>query len=238
MSDKRYNSKEYKNILNNLKETDSRKFNPFKLIVPKNIYVGKSRGKWRPFSEIEGRDILIIGAGKTANIHKNKIEKIIKKHNLFVISLNTNKNVSEQLINLRTASHPFRIISDIGSYNKKTNLAIPMSMLPSTITTKINTKKNNIKDFGISTNLNQKILIKKDHCVMPNSLAVSYSFAIAIAGKTKKIFLAGFDGYEEDDTKNDETQLIFNLIKKKYRNINLYSLTPTKYNLKYINTNA
>jgi len=238
LSDKRYNSKEYKNILNNLKETDSRKFNPFKLIVPKNIYVGKSRGKWRPFSEIEGRDILIIGAGKTANIHKNKIEKIIKKHNLFVISLNTNKNVSEQLINLRTASHPFRIISDIGSYNKKTNLAIPMSMLPSTITTKINTKKNNIKDFGISTNLNQKILIKKDHCVMPNSLAVSYSFAIAIAGKTKKIFLAGFDGYEEDDTKNDETQLIFNLIKKKYRNINLYSLTPTKYNLKYINTNA
>jgi 4-hydroxy 2-oxovalerate aldolase len=64
LSDKRYNSKEYKNILNNLKETDSRKFNPFKLIVPKNIYVGKPRGKWRPFSEIEGRDILIIRSRK------------------------------------------------------------------------------------------------------------------------------------------------------------------------------
>ena len=73
---------------------------------------------------------------------------------------------------------------------------------------------------------------------MPNSLAVSYSFAIAIAGKTKRIFLAGFDGYKEDDTKNDETQLVFSLIKKKYRNINLYSLTPTKYNLKYVNTNV
>ena len=235
LSDKRYDAKEYQNILKNLKETDSRKFNPFKLIVPKNIYIGKPRGKWRPFSEIAGKDILIIGAGKTANTFKSKIEKIIKENKLFVICLNTNKNVSEKFINLRTASHPFRIISDIGNYDKRTNLAIPLSMLPSTIITKIKNNNNNIKDFGISTNLNKKILIKKTHCIMPNSLAVSYSFAIAIAGKTKKILLAGFDGYKVDDTKNDETQLIFNLIKKKFRKINLFSVTPTKYKLKYIN---
>ena len=57
-------------------------------------------------------------------------------------------------------------------------------------------------------------------------------FAIAIAGKAQKIYLAGFDGFNIDDTKNDETQLIFNLIKKRFKKLGLYSITPTKYNLK------
>ena len=148
-----------------------------------------------------------------------------------MISLNTNKNIKESFINLRTACHPFRILSDIGIYENRTKLAIPFSMLPKTITEKIKIKKN-IKDFGISVDLNKSIKIKKNYCIIPNSLAISYSFAIAIAGKAQKIYLAGFDGFNIDDTKNDETQLIFNLIKKRFKKLGLYSITPTKYNLK------
>ena len=232
LTDKRYPKKSYSNILNNLKLTDSRKFNPFKLISPTNIYSGRAKGNWNPFSDIAGRDILIIGAGKTANSHSIKIEKFVKKNKLFVISLNTNKNIKESFINLRTACHPFRILSDIGIYENRTKLAIPFSMLPKTITEKIKIKKKNIKDFGISVDLNKSIKIKKNYCIIPNSLAISYSFAIAIAGKAQKIYLAGFDGFNIDDTKNDETQLIFNLIKKRFKKLGLYSITPTKYNLK------
>ena len=136
LTDKRYPKKSYSNILNNLKLTDSRKFNPFKLISPTNIYSGRAKGNWNPFSDIAGRDILIIGAGKTANSHSIKIEKFVKKNKLFVISLNTNKNIKESFINLRTACHPFRILSDIGIYENRTKLAIPFSMLPKTITKK------------------------------------------------------------------------------------------------------
>lgn len=66
---------------------------------------------------------------------------------------------------------------------------------------------------------------------MPNALAVSYALAIAIAGKTKKIFFAGFDGYRLNDTRNDETQLIFKLVKQKYTGIKFYSITPNNYGL-------
>ena len=136
------------------------------------------------------------------------------------------------MINLRTACHPFRIISDISNYNSKTNLAMPLSMLPNEIFEKIKNKNKQIRDYGISTNLNNKIIVKKNYCVLPNSLAISYSLSIAIAGKSKKIFLAGFDGYDVDDSKNDETDLILKIVRKTYRKLKILSITKTKYKLR------
>ena len=192
LSDNRYKKENYQSILHNLKKSDSRKYNPFKLITPKNIYIGKPRGKWDPYEDICGKNVLIIGAGSSALRNKSTIEKFIRKSNLYVICLNTNKSINEKLINLRTACHPFRIISDINNYNSKTNLAMPLSMLPKEIFEKIKNKNNQIRDYGISTNLNNKIIVKKNYCVLPNSLAISYSLSIAIA-ENQKIFLAGFD---------------------------------------------
>ncbi len=231
LSDERYKKSNYKKILKNLKETESRKYNPFKLISPKNILIGKSKGKWSPFKEINRKDVLIIGAGLSTLKFQKKIEKIINEKNLFVIALNTTNNIKSDLVNLRVASHPFRLLSDLSFYNSQNNLAIPLSMLPKKVINKISLKKNNIKDFGISINLNKKIIIRKNHCVMPNALAISYALAIAISGKTKKIFFAGFDGYRLNDTRNDETQLIFKLIKKKYTGIKFFSITPNNYGL-------
>lgn len=236
LSDTRYKKKNYQNILRNLKQADSRKYNPFKLITPKNIYIGKPKGKWNPYKDIFGKNVLIIGAGSSALRNKSKIEKFVKKNDLYVICLNTNKSINEKLINLRTACHPFRIISDINNYNFNTDLAMPLSMLPKEIFEKIKNKNEQIKDYGISTNLNNRIIVKKNYCILPNSLAVSYSLSIALAGKSKKIFLAGFDGYDEDDSKNDETDLILKMIKKTYRELKIFSITKTKYNLKHHNS--
>lgn len=235
LSDSRYKKKNYKNILQNLKEADSRKYNPFKLITPKNIYIGRPKGKWSPHKDIAGKDVLIVGAGRSALKNKIKIEKFIKKNNLYVMCLNTNISINEKLINLRTACHPFRIISDINNYNLKTNLAMPLSMLPKQIFDKIRYNKYQIKDYGISTNLNNKIKVAKNYCILPNSLAISYSLSIALAGKTKKIFLAGFDGYEDDDSKNDETALILKMIKKAFAKLKIFSITKTKYKIKTVN---
>lgn len=231
LSDERYKKSNYKKILKNLKETESRKYNPFKLISPKNILISKGKGRWSPFKEINRKEVLIIGAGPSTFKFRKKIEKTINKNNFFVIALNTTNNIKSDLVNLRVASHPFRLLSDLSFYNSQNNLALPLSMLPKKVTNKISLKKRNIKDFGISINLNKKIIIRKNYCIMPNALAISYALAIAIAGKTKKIFFAGFDGYRLNDTRNDETQLIFKLIKQKYTGIKFYSITPNNYGL-------
>ena len=104
-------------------------------------------------------------------------------------------------------------------------------MLPKKIFDKIKSKKK-LMDYGLSINMENKIIIKKNCCILPNALAISYSLAIAVAGKSSKIFLAGFDGYKVDDSKNDETQLSLNLFTKRFDKLKISFLTPTKYNLK------
>ncbi len=229
LTDKRYKKNNYLQIINNLGKNDSTKFNPFKLISPQNVYIKDPIGKGNPFDEINRKDVLIIGAGKSAKNLRKKIEIFIKENKIYVISLNTNQNIKENLINLRVASHPFRISSDISLHsNNKTKLAIPASMLPKKISDKIKSKKK-LLDYGLSINMDDKIIVKKNYCILPNALAISYSLAIAVAGKSRNIFLAGFDGYKADDSKNDETQLSLDLFKKRFSKLKISSITPTKY---------
>ena len=232
LTDKRYKKNNYLQIIKNLSRNDSTKFNPFKLISPQNVYIKDPIGKGNPFVDINKKDVLIIGAGSSAKILRKKIENFIKQNNVYVISLNTNQNINENLINLRVASHPFRISSDVSLHSKnKTKLAIPASMLPKKIFDKIKSKKK-LMDYGLSINMDNKIIIKKNCCILPNALAISYSLAIAVAGKSSKIFLAGFDGYKVDDSKNDETQLSLSLFRKKFDKLKISFLTPTKYNFR------
>ena len=229
LTDKRYKKNNYLQIISNLSKNDSTKFNPFKLISPQNVYIKDPLGKGNPLGDINKKAVLIIGAGKSAKILRKKIEDFIKTNNVYVISLNTNQNISENLINLRVASHPFRISSDIALHSRtKTKLAVPASMLPKTVFDKIKSKKK-ILDYGLAINMDNKIKIKKNYCILPNALAISYSLAIAVAGKSKTVFLAGFDGYKADDSKNDETKLSLILFKKKFAKLKISSITPTKY---------
>ena len=58
-------------------------------------------------------------------------------------------------------------------------------------------------DFGVEIRSNT-FKFKNSSAVIPNSLAISYALAISNSGKAKKIFLAGFDGYDANDPKEEK----------------------------------
>ena len=75
-------------------------------------------------------------------IYKKRISKFIKKLKLFVICLNTTNLFDENLIDLRVACHPMRIISDLKFHNlKKTRIAMPYSMMTDNLKRLIKIKK-------------------------------------------------------------------------------------------------
>ena len=89
-------------------------------------------------------------------------------------------------------------------YNSLTQPIItPLSMLPTEVSVLFKNKK--VLDFGIETRANIFEFNKKT-CVAPNTLALSYCLGLAGAAKSRKVFLAGFDGYEGDDRRNEETE--------------------------------
>ena len=163
LSDERYKKKDYQQILNQLKNIDTRKYNPYKLINSSLFLSQKPKGKILPREMFKEKNFLIIGSGKSLNLNRHKIEKFIKIHKPFIISLNTVKFINENLVDLRVACHPMRIISDIKFHNSsKTKLALPFSMLTKKITKLIKIKKNQILDYGLMINYNSKIFIKKN----------------------------------------------------------------------------
>ena len=86
-------------------------------------------------------------------------------------------------------------------------------------------------DFGVEVK-NNTFQFKKSSAIIPNTLAISYALGISNSGKAKKIFIAGFDGYDGEDPKKNEMDELFFLYQSLKEKSELVSITPTKYNIK------
>ena len=74
-------------------------------------------------------------------------------------------------------------------------------------------------------------LINENGCVLNSPLALAYAISVCTAGKSEKIYLAGFDGYELSNPKQSEIENMLRVFKENYDANNLLAITPTKYSL-------
>ena len=154
---------------------------------------------------------------------------MISQSKLFVISLNTQKHIKENLIKLRVISNELRFLTERKKLNTlKQRLVIPYNILSEKI--KKNITKNRIYNFGFSVK-DGLFKFSDKYAVGPNSLAISYALAIANSGRSNKIFLAGIDGYDENDPRHIELQKTFEILNKSKSSIPYFALTNTKLNI-------
>ena len=144
-----------------------------------------------------------------------------------VLAINTNTISKNNLIDIRIACHPIRLFSDIDKHLKLPQpLIIPLSMLPEEF--KKVFKDKDIKDFGIGLS-NTHFEFHKSFCIIPNALVLSYALAVVTSGSARKIYLAGFDGYPEGDSRNDEVNDLLSKYKTSKPEAEVIAITPTKY---------
>ena len=236
LADNRFKSPDIISAIEHLQKIGGTKFNKDLLNSDKTNYSGKCEGTWNPKSKILNKDILILGTGPGILKNKLAIEQYVKKNKPFVIGLNTQKSISEKLINIRVACHSLRLTTDRKKYKLlKQPLVLPLKRFSKEI--KDYLSSNKVLDFGIQV-LPEKFIFKKNYVVLPNALAVSYAIGIATSGKAKKIFLAGFDGYSADDPRRVEMDKMFNLYNQTNSKIPMFSITPTRYNINSISIYA
>ena len=58
---------------------------------------------------------------------------------------------------------------------------------------------------------------------------MSYALAVVTSGEVNNIYLAGFDGYEQGDSRNDEVNDLLLKFKKAKPTAKVIAITPTKY---------
>lgn len=230
IGDSRFESLDILAVIDFLKTSNSKSFKQSNLSLARLFMPDEGLvGDFRPQSVIGGRDVVILGAGKSLKTCGYALESYIKSQKPFVIALNATKSVEENLINLRVTCHPVRMISDTKKYEAlDQNFVMPAPPIADRLSLALKNKKINI--YGIKVEP-EKFEAHNGFCILPNTLAIGYALAIAHAGDAKRIVLAGFDGYGPNDPRTHEVQSTLNLFLSNANERDLISVTPTDYKL-------
>lgn len=230
LQDLRYSDEDILAVIEHLKVEGGKKFSLDRLEAARHFYSGEPRGSWSPKSEMQGKEVLIVGTGPGVAKYREAIEAFIDQQQPYVIALNTQQNLSEDLIHVRAACHPVRLLADCHEHLKLPQpLITPASMLPAKVQQALKTKT--LLDFGISVN-SEGFAFHDCYAQLPTSLVMAYSLAVATSANAKRIYLVGFDGYADGDPRNDESESILTHYLSTKSGLELISLTPTRYLIK------
>jgi 4-hydroxy 2-oxovalerate aldolase len=236
MRDARYKDEDILAAIEHLKTSGGKKFSLNTLEASQHFYVGEPIGTWSPASMLAGREVLILGTGPGVAKHRLALENYIRHYQPVVMALNTQTHLSPELIDLRAACHPVRLLADCAEHQQLPQpLVTPASMLPNDICEELVGKK--LLDFGLLVQPG-RFEFGHNYCILPNSMVIAYVLAIATSGQASKILLAGFDGYGADDPRNHEMDLLFKEYKQASPDVDLTAVTPTRYQIPQVSIYA
>lgn len=227
LRDGRYEDEDILAVIDYLREEGGKKFSLTTLNGARQFFHGEPRGTWSPETVIKNREMLILGSGPSVLEHSYSLKSYIKRARPLVIALNTQEFIDQELIDFRIACHPVRLLADVHDYLRLPQpLIIPVSMLSESLIAKLNGKV--LLDYGLGIE-DGRFAFFKTHCIAPSPLVLAYALAVAKSGKASRIIMAGFDGFERGDVRNDEVETIFSIFKDSDCKHELFSVTPTKY---------
>ncbi|HZJ97796.1 MAG TPA: aldolase catalytic domain-containing protein, partial [Oligella sp.] len=229
LSDSRFSEEDILAVLEHLRKEGGKKYSVNTLDSARHFYHGEPTGTWQPKEVFAQRDVLILGTGPGVAEHKTALERYIREQKPIVLALNTQQSIAPELIDYRVACHPVRLLADCEAHTQLPQpLITPYSMLPEDVKEALRDKE--VLDFGLC--IQEEIFSFDDSsCVTPTSLVMAYAFAVCASGKAKNILLAGFDGYEGVDPRNEEMNRIVQLFNATVEEMNLIAITPTRYDV-------
>ncbi len=230
MMDERFSDADIIAVIDQLKIDGGKKFSPDILSAARHFYVGEPRGGWHPASLIDGREVLILGAGASVLKHKKAIESYINKNKPFVMALNTQNIIAKDLVDARVACHPVRLLADCNEHLMLSQpLITPFSMLPHKIQKMLEPKE--LLDYGVQ--IEEGCFDFGDNfCTLPTPLVAGYALAVASSGEASRILLAGFDGYSSGDSRRNEMDELFKSYLQSPKARPIISVTSTCYEIK------
>ncbi|MCR9186769.1 MAG: aldolase catalytic domain-containing protein [Halieaceae bacterium] len=225
--DARYDEEDILAVIDHLRAEGGKKFSFNTLDGARQFYRGEARGSWCPAEVMADREVLVLGAGPGVAAHRPALEAHIRRTRPLVVALNTQSEIAPELIDLRIACHPVRLLADAEAHaGLPQPLITPVSMLPEGLRAALRDKQ--LLDFGIGIERG-RFEFHDTHCIAPASLVLAYALAVATSGRAAHILMAGFDGYPAGDPRNDEIEAMLAAFAASGLQPSLVSITPTRY---------
>lgn len=229
LSDSRYDEEDLLAVIEHLRQGGGKKFSVDTLDAARHFYRVEAQGSWSPKNTFEGRDVLLLGAGPGVERHRKALERYIRENKPLVVALNTQCGLEPELIDLRVACHPVRLLADCEEHIRLPQpLITPFSMLPEDLRSALAGKE--VLDFGLNIAPGQ-FSFGAVHCTLPASLVVAYALAVVSSGNASKVLMAGFDGFGADDPRSHEMKQLFEQYQSTEQAVTLVAITPTRYSI-------
>lgn len=225
LSDKRYTEEQILRTLNTLKNIESTSYNEENMAKLTYFDNTDHQGSWSANGFLTGKKVLLIGAGQNVKKYKEKITKFINKESPFVISMNVNQILDKNYFDAIIASNVDRVLLDADIYPQfKCPIIMPQSCFSPIIQAQL--ESSEILDYGMA--------IKKDSfksfqkgCMSEWKEVLAYSLLFLEQANPKSLFLAGFDGYSQNDLRYHENNKIFKKYFFKKNSLKPNLLTPS-----------
>lgn len=229
LNDSRYDEEDVLAVIGHLKVEGGKKFSLNTLDAARHFYQGNPIGSWDPASMLSGREVLLLGSGPGVAQHRHAIESYVRRNKPLVMALNTQSGIAQDLIDVRVACHPIRLLADCEAHTQLPQpLVTPFSMLPADAKESLDGKE--LLDFGLKVE-KEKFAFGQNFCSVPTSLVIAYALAIITSGKATQVLMSGFDGYGADDPRSQEMQKLLSLYQSNSDAVPLVAVTPTRYSL-------
>jgi 4-hydroxy 2-oxovalerate aldolase len=232
LNDSRYNEEDLLAVIEHLRVEGGKKFSLNTLDAARHFYQGEALGHWQPVDELAGRQLLLLGSGPGVGEHREALEQYIRQHQPVVLALNTQSGVASELIDLRVACHPVRLLADCETHTRLPQpLITPASMLPDDVRQALAGKT--LYDFGMQVAADT-FEFEATRCTLPTSLVIAYALAVATSGDVSEVLMAGFDGYSAGDPRNNELDHLLEAYKQHPQARRLTAVTPCGYRIREV----
>lgn len=229
LGDSRYSEEDVLAVIEHLRINGGKKFSFDTLNTARHFYGDSRGGSWNPRGRLIDREVMLLGTGPGVARHRVAIESYIRRHQPVVIALNTQAEVSSDLIDLRVACHPVRLLADCHVHAALPQpLITPWSILTDDLKQALSGKE--VLDFGLWIE-QDSFEFGETCCTLPTSLVVAYALAITASGDASRVLMAGFDGYSADDPRTQEMRELLALYSDTPGARELLAVTPTRHEL-------
>jgi len=228
LGDPRYELKQINSILESLAQKTTASFSEIALresIYGKDVYSDK--GTWDATGWLEGGDVLLVGTGPSVSKYRQAILNYIRQHKPFVIFLNINPHLPNDIADATVIAHESRALLDSQCYRE---LEHPLVMPVSRLKKELGNEIEGVDIFNYGLNLQDGAFnIGPKGCTLQWPLAAAYALAVVTQARASKVFMVGFDGYETNDPRQEEMIGVLAKYDQLQNHLRLKSLTPTNY---------
>ena len=170
------------------------------------------------------RDVLIVANGPEAHAKKSEIEMFIRQHQPFVIGLNAHLPIDLSLVDAVAVCHPERAMLDATALAALTCEVIA----PQQLLTSLGITVQCHRDVGYRVQ-RSTLAFGDDGAVIPHPIVAGYALSIVGRGQAKQVFLVGFDGFNEADTRHMMMQETLDEFTTSFGSLPVTALTKSSY---------